>query len=151
MTVAKQSGEWSPCNELIPLVPRQRQSLGTRMRRNPTNKEITMTSSWDRYQQNLCTVPSLGLTLDISRMRFDGGYLQRMSTPIERAIAAMETLERGGIVKADENRMVGHYWLRAPELAPTPAIAEEIRHTLREIRRFADAVHGGTIKTPAGG
>jgi glucose-6-phosphate isomerase len=73
-----------------------------------------------------------------------------MSAPMQDAIAAMETLERGAIANTDENRMVGHYWLRAPELSPTPAIAEEIRRTLADIRRFADAVHAGAIKTSAG-
>ena len=42
----------------------------------------------------------------------------------------MEELEKGALANPDENRMVGHYWLRAPELAPTPEIAEEIRSTL---------------------
>src|SRR5262249_15709871 len=43
-----------------------------------------------------------------------------------------------------------HYWLRAPDLAPSPEIAAEIRNTLAEIKRFAAAVHDGTIRTPEG-
>merc|ERR1711967_150518 len=34
----------------------------------------------------------------------------------------MESLESGKISNPDEKRMVGHYWLRAPELAPNDAI-----------------------------
>ena len=82
---------------------------------------------WKRFQQYLCHVPSLGLTLDISRMRFEDGFLHRMAGPMQRAFEAMDALERGEIANPDENRMVGHYWLRAPDLAPSPAIAAEIR------------------------
>ena len=105
---------------------------------------------WKRYQQYLCPVPSLGLTLDVSRMRFEDGFLDRMAAPTQRAFEAMDALERGGIANPDEKRMVGHYWLRAPDRAPSPAIAAEIRSTLAEVKRFAGAVHDGTIRTPEG-
>jgi glucose-6-phosphate isomerase len=101
---------------------------------------------WQRYQQNLCRVPELGLTLDISRMRFDDGFLNRMAAPMRQAFAAMDALERGAIANPDEKRMVGHYWLRAPERAPTPEIAAEIRKTIADIKEFAAAIHGGTIQ-----
>ena len=105
---------------------------------------------WKRYQQHLCGVPALGLTLDVSRMRFEASFLEQMAPPLQRAFEAMDALERGAIANPDEKRMVGHYWLRAPDLAPTPAIAAEIRNTLAEIKRFAAAVHDGTVRTPAG-
>jgi glucose-6-phosphate isomerase len=105
---------------------------------------------WQRFQQHLCSIPALGLTLDISRMRFEDGFIERMAAPMKQAFEAMDALEHGAIANPDEKRMVGHYWLRAPQLAPTPAIAAEIRDTLAEIKRFAAAVHEGAIKTPAG-
>ena len=52
----------------------------------------------------------------------------------------------GAIANPDENRMVGHYWLRAPELAPTPEITAEIRQTQAAIRQFAQQVHEGAIE-----
>ena len=104
---------------------------------------------WRRFQQHLCQVPALGLTLDVSRMRFEDGFLDRMAAPLQRALEAMDALEHGGIANPDEKRMVGHYWLRAPDLAPTPAIAAEIRNTVADIKKFAAAVHDGAIKTPA--
>jgi glucose-6-phosphate isomerase len=105
---------------------------------------------WKRYQQYLCGVPALGLTLDVSRMRFEDGFLERMAPAVRSAFEAMDALEHGGIANPDEKRMVGHYWLRAPDLAPTSAIAAEIRNTLAEVKRFAAAVHDGTIRTPTG-
>ena len=55
----------------------------------------------------------------------------------------MAALEGGAIANPDENRMVGHYWLRAPELAPTPEIAAAIRDTRARILDFAGACTTG--------
>jgi glucose-6-phosphate isomerase len=103
---------------------------------------------WQRYQQYLCRVPSLGLTLDVSRMKFDDAFLTRMKPALDAAFAAMESLEKGAIANPDEKRMVGHYWLRKPELAPTPEIAAEIRKTVADIKSFAAGVHAGSIRPP---
>lgn len=104
---------------------------------------------WQRYRWHLCRVPALGLTLDVSRMRFDDGFLERMAEPLASALAGMEALEKGAIANPDENRMVGHYWLRKPESAPTPEIATEIRKTIADIKAFAAGVHSGQIRPPA--
>jgi glucose-6-phosphate isomerase len=42
--------------------------------------------------------------------------------------------------------MVGHYWLRNPDLAPTPALRDEITQTISAVKSFAAQVHKGTIK-----
>jgi glucose-6-phosphate isomerase len=105
---------------------------------------------WQRYQQYLGRVPALGLTLDVSRMRFEDGFLDRMAAPMDRSFEAMDALERGAIANPDENRRVGHYWLRAPGLAPSPEMAGEIRKTVADVKAFAAAVHDGTIRTPTG-
>lgn len=101
---------------------------------------------WQRHQRYLCRVPSLALALDISRMRFDDTFFERFAVPMQQAFKAMDELERGAIANADEKRMVGHYWLRAPELAPTPEIAAEIRKTVADIKAFARRVHDGQIR-----
>ena len=64
---------------------------------------------------------------------------------MQKAFAAMAELERGGIANPDENRMVGHYWLRNSALAPTPAFRAEIDGTVAAILAFATAVHSATI------
>jgi len=42
--------------------------------------------------------------------------------------------------------MVGHYWLRAPALAPTPELRREIEQTVAAVKAFAAGVHDGTIR-----
>lgn len=103
---------------------------------------------WKRFQQHQCRIPALGMALDVSRMRFDDGFLDRMAGPMQMAFGAMDALEHGAIANPDENRMVGHYWLRTPDLAPTPEIAAEIRKAVADVKSFAAAVHSGGIRPP---
>ena len=55
---------------------------------------------WKRYRDTLCSAPSIGLTLDVSRMAFDDAFLARMAPAMEKAYAAMEALEKGAIGRA---------------------------------------------------
>jgi len=103
---------------------------------------------WDRFEKYLCVVPSLDLTLDISRMKFDDGFFSRMAPPMAAAYAAMEALEAGAIANPDEQRMVGHYWLRAPQLAPQPELQQAIAECLAAIKKFAAEVHAGQVRPP---
>jgi glucose-6-phosphate isomerase len=109
---------------------------------------MSPTQLWQRYQKYLVTVPSANLSLDVSRMHFDEAFLSQMEPKMQKAFAAMDALEKGAIANPDENRMVGHYWLRAPELSPTKEIAKEVKDTLADIKSFAADVHSGKIKPP---
>ncbi len=100
---------------------------------------------WERYKKYLCECPSIGMTLDISRMNFADDYLSLMEPDIQRAFAAMDALESGAIANPDENRMVGHYWLRAPGLAPSSVIRTGIEDTIKAIKDFTFSVHAGKI------
>ena len=82
---------------------------------------------WKRFRDHLCLCPSIDLQLDISRMPFAADFIARMSGPMEKAYAAMDLLEDGAIANPDENRMVGHYWLRDPKTAPNNDIRSEIQ------------------------
>ena len=103
---------------------------------------------WNRYQDWLYHHPGLGLYLDVSRMRFGPDLLDQLKPRFAKAFDAMEALERGSIANPDEQRMVGHYWLRQPDLAPTSEIGAEIRAVLEEIERFAREVHQGLLHPP---
>src|SRR5260370_42691132 len=104
------------------------------------------TELWHRFQKYYTEFPALGLALDLSRMNFADDYLTSMKVPIQKAFIAMAELEKGGIANPDEKRMVGHYWLRNPALAPTLTIRKEIEDTLLSIKEFASQVHSGTIR-----
>lgn len=107
-------------------------------------------SLWDRYSAHLLRYEDLGFTLDISRMRFADDFFKIMAPKAEAALAAMKALEAGTIANPDENRMVGHYWLRTPAIAPSEELRKVIQETKAEISLFAAAVHSGSITAPGG-
>jgi len=106
---------------------------------------------WTDYARLRCDVPAVGLTLDPSRMGLDDAFLSAQAAPLGKAFEAMAALERGAIANPDEQRMVGHYWLRTPALAPTPALRAEIEETAKAVRGFADDVHAGRLRPQEGG
>ncbi len=110
----------------------------------------TQNSNWTRFQQKYTWFDSLGLGLDFSRTNMPADYPARMRALIDRAFTEMRALESGAIANLDEGRMVGHYWLRNPQLAPTPEIRGEIESTIDSIKRFASDVHSGTISGSRG-
>src|ERR1700719_3066163 len=104
---------------------------------------MTSSSLWQRFQQYFLSYADLGFSIDISRMKFPDDFFQKMQPRIEKAFAAMRELESGAIANPDEKRMVGHYWLRNPRLAPTPDIRTEIENTPTAIQSFAATVSSG--------
>ncbi|GAB4377667.1 MAG: glucose-6-phosphate isomerase [Elainellaceae cyanobacterium] len=103
---------------------------------------------WQRYQDWLYHHEGLGLFLDISRVRFDDAFVNSMQPKFDQAFQDMAALEGGAIANPDENRMVGHYWLRNPDLAPSAELKQDIVGTLEKIHTFAQKVHQGEIHPP---
>jgi glucose-6-phosphate isomerase len=103
---------------------------------------------WQRYQDWLYYHQGLGLYVDVSRMRFDDRLSAALKPKFEKAFEEIEALEGGAIANPDEERMVGHYWLRDPDIAPTADIKDEIVNTLKAIDTFVGKVHTGAIKPP---
>ena len=101
---------------------------------------------YTRFQSYFYDDPSLGLSVDISRIRFADGFFAEMEPRIQKAYAAMAALEAGAVANPDEKRMVGHYWLRAPELAPDAATRQAIESTLASIHSFAASVHAARLR-----
>ncbi len=106
--------------------------------------------TWNRFKAHCYQYPALGVSLDISRIPFPDDFLASIEPRMQQAFADMVALEKGAIANPDEQRMVGHYWLRAPQLAPTPELAAEITGTLAAIKDFTAKVHKGEIHGPAG-
>jgi glucose-6-phosphate isomerase len=106
---------------------------------------MTSSSLWQRFQQHFLSYADLGFSIDISRMNFPDDFFEKMQPRIEKAFAAMRGLESGAIANPDEKRMVGHYWLRNPALAPSAELRADIEETNKHIERFAADVHAGKI------
>lgn len=107
-------------------------------------------SHWNRFQKYFVRYSNLGFSIDISRMAFEDDLFSQMAPRIDSAYKAMIELEAGAIANPDEQRMVGHYWLRNARLAPNDALQHEISETLAATLKFAADVQAGAITAANG-
>jgi glucose-6-phosphate isomerase len=110
----------------------------------------TKSQWWERFQKYCTEFPEIGLAVDLSRMNVSDEFFASTQWGVKKALADMAALEKGAIANPDENRMVGHYWLRNPALTPTPEIRTEIEETTARIKDFAAQVHTGKIHGKGG-
>ena len=82
----------------------------------------------------------LGLEFDIRRMGLEEKH---WSDPmVSRAAEELRALEAGHIANPSEQRRVGHYWLRDPQLAPQ-GLAEVIRSDRMAVLDFGTSIRQG--------
>ncbi len=107
-------------------------------------------SNWTDYN-NLLRYTDLRTTLDLSRMDIPHDFIQNLQPKIDKAYEDMKAVEAGEIANPDEGRMVGHYWLRKPELAPTEELRKQITEPIEQLEQIAEDVHSGKIAPASGG
>jgi glucose-6-phosphate isomerase len=107
---------------------------------------MTPRELWERYKGLLLDDPGLGMKVDLSRAGLGEAAFAERERAVQAALDAMEALEGGAIANPDEDRRVGHYWLRAPERAPEPEIAAAVREARARLLDFAARVHDGRVK-----
>jgi len=105
-------------------------------------------AQWERFCALLWHHEDLGLWLDVSRMALNRSKLEALRPAFSVAFAAMRELEAGAIANRDEQRRVGHYWLREPQLCPDPAEAEQIRSEVDQVERFGQGVLDHSSQAP---
>ena len=111
---------------------------------------MASSSLWQRFQQYFLHYADPDFSLDISRMKFPDDFFEQMQPRIETAFTAMRKLESGAIANPSEERMVGHYWLRNPGLAPTAELRADIEGANKRIKSFAADIHAGKIANEKG-
>ena len=107
--------------------------------------------SWKSYNQNIVRYPQFGFSLDLSLMDISEDFNASMEPKVQKAFADIKAIESGAIANPDEGRMVGHYWLRNADLAPSPEIKKSITEPLADLKDFAVKVHSGEVAPPSGG
>ncbi len=106
---------------------------------------------WTRYTTWRAQLdrPYIELDLADADMRaedFEGEAADAMAA----ALLAMDQLEAGALANADEGRQVGHYWLRAPALAPTPDQRGAIEGCWTRLTEFVEQLRGGQLRGAGG-
>ncbi len=110
--------------------------------------------SLSRLRSLSAAAPAVPLLVDVSRTCLPAHA--KTSDPLlveafPAAFSGMAALEAGGIANPDEGRRVGHYWLRAPELAPDPVLSHVIEETVSRVKAFAADIHSGKIAPETAG
>lgn len=106
--------------------------------------------TFDEYLAWRVALTDPGLELDLGDAFLTREARAAAEPALAVALAAMARLEAGAIANPDEQRMVGHYWLRDPDLAPDPTIAASIREAWRAIDEFAGGVRSGRVAAADG-
>lgn len=103
---------------------------------------------WKHFLEWFREIPELGIALDVSRMGMTQIWWNSMREPMAIALKEMEHIEAGDLANPDEQRRVGHYWLRDPGLAPENSLAKKISSVQREIISFSGSVLSGELAAP---
>jgi len=111
---------------------------------------MAKTSEWSKFSKYFLEHPSYDFSLDISKVNFPDNWLKQFEKKFAKAHANMIDLESGAIANPDENRMVGHYWLRNSALAPNKSLSKEINKTLKQTKEFTNAILNKKIKGARG-
>ncbi len=106
---------------------------------------------WTMFANTVLYSPATKLMMEWGGMDLNDDYIFSMERKMNTALKGMAELEAGAIANPDEGRMVGHYWLRAPEKAPTQELREAIVTCLDRVKAFAADVHSGKIHGEKGG
>lgn len=106
--------------------------------------------SWKEYNESLVRYDDLGFTLDLSLMDVDQSYRDSLADKVSKAFDDMVALEGGAIANPDEGRMVGHYWLRNADLAPTAELKAQVIDPIKALKKFAEQVHTGNVRAANG-
>ena len=103
-------------------------------------------NSWDKFCNYLWFDKKLNIWLDISKINFTSKEIKHLEDKFKDVFLSIKELENGAISNIDENRQVGHYWLRNPSISPSSKIGEEIRADINSISEFGKQILNGDIK-----
>ncbi len=100
---------------------------------------------WEKLCNNLYYDKETGLMIEYGGMNMGEEYIAESRKELDEALTFMDELEKGCIANPDENRMVGHYWLRNTDIAPKKELADEINNAKSAVANFSKAVLNGKI------
>ena len=102
--------------------------------------------NWDKYCDYLWFDKKINIWLDISKINFTSNQIAYLEKKFINVFSSIKDLEAGAISNLDEERQVGHYWLRNPSVAPNNLIKNEITNDIKDISEFGENILGGKIR-----
>lgn len=107
-------------------------------------------TEWKKFCQYYLENSKYDFSIDISKVNFKDSALKQFESKFKLSLQAMKKLEKGSIANPDENRMVGHYWLRNSKIAPKSELKTAINSTNKKIKLFTSKILKGMIKGSKG-
>ena len=103
-----------------------------------SNHEVM--NDWNKFVKYLWFDEDINMWLDISKVLFNEKKITEIEERFENVYKASKDLEDGSISNIDENRQVGHYWLRNSNIAPDKEIGKQIEQEIKNIELFSSQI-----------
>ena len=120
------------------------------MMSNESESNHEVMNDWKRFTKYLWFDEEINMWLDISKVLFNDHKIAEIEEKFEKVYEASENLEAGSISNLDENRQVGHYWLRNSKIAPDKEIGKNIDEEIKNIERFSSQILNKNISNKNG-
>ena len=102
-------------------------------------------NDWKKFSNYLWFNKDLSIWLDISKVIFNDKEINSIENRFNNVFQANKNLEDGAFSNIDENRQVGHYWLRNSNISPNDEIRQSIDNEVKNIDNFCDQVLNNKI------
>tara|TARA_Y100001970_G_scaffold293138_2_gene438043 strand:+ start:13165 stop:14769 length:1605 start_codon:yes stop_codon:yes gene_type:complete len=106
--------------------------------------------NWDRFCDVLWFAEDIRFWIDTSKIDFNSEDINNLSIKLNEAFIAINKIELGNVSNIDENRQVGHYWLRTPALCPSISDRNLIQNEIKSVSEFASMILEKKIVTKSG-
>ncbi len=103
-----------------------------------SNHEVM--NDWNKFVKYLWFDEDINMWLDISKVLFNEKQITEIERKFKNVYKASKDLEDGSISNVDENRQVGHYWLRNSNIAPDKEIGKQIEEEIKNIEEFSSQI-----------
>ena len=102
-------------------------------------------NNWKKFSNYLWFNEELNIWIDISKINFNDEDFEAINQKFVNVFNALDELENGAIANIDENRQVGHYWLRNSSIAPNNILKNKIDNEISSIKEFGKEILEGNI------
>jgi len=107
-------------------------------------------NQWEKFSELLWFNNQLKIWLDISKVIYSNNQFKELEKVFQNVFDSIELLENGAKSNFDENRQVGHYWLRNSSIAPHKEIKDSIEDEISSIEEFGFNINNGIYLNKAG-
>ncbi len=90
--------------------------------------------NWEKFSNYLWFSDELNIWIDISKINFIEEDFETINQKFVNVFKALDMLENGSIANINENRQVGHYWLRNSSIAPSDILKNKIDNEISSIK-----------------